>query len=96
MRQAEIFNSGMNLYLENGKKLRELGEEEGELLDASEKAQFDIEKLVEWPGFNSPLPKDYRDDTDRYRAPPLSRCRMLEVMPTPDIRPALFYGIFRS
>jgi hypothetical protein len=79
MKHAEISHSGMNLYLENGQKLREVGEEEGELRDAADKAEFDNEKLVDWPGFNSPLPKEFRDDTDRYRVPPLSRCTMLEV-----------------
>ena len=69
----------MNLYLDNGQKLRELGEEEGEVSDPTDKAQFDIDRLVDWPGFNSPLPNQFRDDTDRYRAPHLSRCQMLKV-----------------
>ena len=79
MQHAEIRHSGMNLYLENGQKLRDLGEEEGELSDVTDKARFDIERLVDWPGFNSPLPKEYRDETERYRVPPLSRCQMLKV-----------------
>jgi hypothetical protein len=79
LKHAEISHSGMNLYLENGQKLPEQGEEEGELNDPVDKAEFDIEKLVDWPGFNTPLPKEFRDDTERHRVPPLSRCQTLEV-----------------
>ena len=40
----------------------------------------DVERLVSWPGFNSPLPKDYVDETFKYGVPPIHRCQSLSDM----------------
>ena len=42
------------------------GGEEGEV-EEKPVVEVDIAKLVEWPGFNSELPRDFRDDTSRLR-----------------------------
>ena len=35
------------------------------MADQGDKMQFDPLKLVSWPGFNSDLPKDFRDETNK-------------------------------
>ena len=62
-----------------GQKVEEAGEEDGEVLDDKDKVQYDIEKLVEWPGFNSSLPAEFKDETNKYRAVNLSRTQLLKV-----------------
>jgi len=42
--------------------------------------RYDVEKLVSWPGFNSPLPKDMVDETFKYRALPIHKCKSLRDM----------------
>ena len=32
-----------------------------------DKLEYDTSRLVEWPGFNSEVPRDFRDDTERLR-----------------------------
>ncbi len=38
------------------------GEEEGEAVEEEEKIRYDLEKLVDFPGFNMPVPEGFRDD----------------------------------
>ena len=42
-------------------------EEDGEVVEVKDKLEYDTSRLVEWPGFNSEVPRDFRDDTDRLR-----------------------------
>ena len=42
--------------------------------------QVDIDKLVEWPGFNSELPRQFRDDTSRLRVRRRSKTESLRQM----------------
>jgi len=65
LRFAQIHQSGINLYHAGGKKLD--FDEEGEVMDVDDKVEYDISKLMDWPGFNSELPRKYRDDTNRHR-----------------------------
>ena len=44
-------------------------DEEGEVADQEDKVRYDVDKLVEWPGFNMPMPEGYRDETRDYRSP---------------------------
>lgn len=48
-----------------GKVLK--AEEDGEVVEMKDKLEYDTSRLVEWPGFNSEVPRDFRDDTDRLR-----------------------------
>ena len=42
-------------------------EEDGEVVEVQDKLVYDTSRLVEWPGFNSEVPRDFRDDTERMR-----------------------------
>ena len=33
--------------------------------------QYDVDKLIGWPGFNVEPPKDYKEESARFRAPPM-------------------------
>ena len=48
-----------------GKVLK--AEEDGEVVEVQDKLVYDTSRLVEWPGFNSEVPRDFRDDTERMR-----------------------------
>ena len=55
-------------------------DEEGEVADQEDKVRYDVDKLVEWPGFNMPMPEGYRDETRDYRSPRIRESQMKEVM----------------
>ena len=42
-------------------------DEDGEVVEAKDRLEYDTSRLVEWPGFNSEVPREFRDDTDRLR-----------------------------
>ena len=47
--------------------------EEGEIAfmeESKEETEYDVDKLVGWPGFNVEPDKDYKEECRRYRAPP--------------------------
>ena len=48
-----------------GKELK--AGEDGEVVEMKDKLEYDTSRLVEWPGFNSEVPRDFRDDTERLR-----------------------------
>ena len=56
-----------------------VGEEDGEIMEEQEKIQYSLEKLIEWPGFNSPVPEKFRDETGKYRAMSYSAVKSLKV-----------------
>jgi len=78
LKHAEISQSGMALYLEEGRKV-ETGEE-GEVVEASDKMRYDTKKLVSWPGFNTEMPRNYRDESDRYRVRSMAKVYSLKDM----------------
>jgi len=78
LKHAEISHSGVNLYLEEGRKV-ETGEE-GEVVEASDKMKYDTKKLVSWPGFNTEMPRNYRDESDRYRVRSMAKVYSLKDM----------------
>ena len=55
-------------------------DEEGEVADQEDKVRYDVDKLVEWPGFNMPMPEGYRDETRDYRCPRIRDSQMKEGM----------------
>ena len=54
-----------NVIRFRGKELK--AEEDGEVVEQKDKLEYDTSRLVEWPGFNSEVPRDFRDDTERLR-----------------------------
>jgi hypothetical protein len=76
MRQAEIHESGLGIYVEGERRAEGEGEEGG----GRASLRYDALKLHSWPGFNSELPREFRDESNRYRAKPQSRCVSLTEM----------------
>ena len=73
LREAQILHSGLSLYLGEGEVLaQDADDEDGEIADKEEKVQYDVERIVEWPGFNAPPPDGARDETHVYRCPRFS------------------------
>ena len=77
LRHAQIRSSGMSVY--HGEK-EVTGGEDGEVVENSDDPKVDIDKLVEWPGFNSELPREFRDDTSRLRVRRRSKTESLRQM----------------
>ena len=61
----------MQLFVDQEQSLPDHGDEDGEVVDADDKKQYDISKIQEWPGFNVQLDDDFQnvfsDETERYR-----------------------------
>jgi len=73
---AEIRESGLGIYHKGGE---EGGREEGGNGEA-ESLQYDTNKLISWPGFNTELPREFKDEGSYYRVKPQSRCESLKEM----------------
>ena len=71
--------SGLSLYMARGTKLEAYvsdvnNGEDGEISfveETKKEIQYDVEKLVGWPGFNVEPDKNYKEECRYYRAPPL-------------------------
>jgi len=76
---AEITSSGMILYKAFGEKAGK--NKNGEVGEEASCAQYDIEKLKDWPGFNSyPSPILFDDESRYYRVPSINERDLLEEM----------------
>lgn len=95
LKAAEINSSGLALYHEKGARLGNVGEEDGEIMEEQEKIQYSLEKLIEWPGFNSPVPEKFRDETGKYRAMSYSAVKSLKEMKR-ELRPKEEKGYVRG
>ena len=42
--------------------------------------RYDTNKLISWPGFNTELPREFKDEGSRYRVKPQNRCESLKEM----------------
>ena len=85
LKEAEILSSGVSLYLAENKVVTDFkGNEDGEIQDAEDKLEYDVDKLQEWPGFNVETPKEYREESRFYRCPEIqekhSKSTMIRVM----------------
>ena len=71
--------SGLSLYMARGTKLEEYvsdvnNGEEGEIAfveNSKHEMEYDVGKLIAWPGFNVQPDKDYKEEHRLYRAPSL-------------------------
>lgn len=95
LKSAEISSSGLALYHEKGARLGNVGEEDGEIMEEKEKVQYSLDKLIEWPGFNSPVPEKFRDETGKYRAMSYSAVKTLKEMKR-ELRPNEEKGYVRG
>lgn len=74
LKRAEIRQSGLGIYHGTDKLA------EGDKVSEQESLEYDTRKLVSWPGFNDEIPKPFRDEGQRYRVRPQSRCLSLKEM----------------
>ncbi len=80
LREAEISQSGMALYVAQDESLPDHGHEDGEIANEDDKISYDTSKIVEWPGFNVEIPPDFRDETRHYRVPFMTADHSKEAM----------------
>ena len=67
LKEAQVAHSNFALFLEPGKEVPDVGDEDGEISDAQDKLKYDFTKIHEWPGFNANAPQSCRDESQRYR-----------------------------
>lgn len=77
-KHAEITSSGMILYKAFGEKAGK--NKDGEVGDEGSFTQYDIDKLKDWPGFNSYPSREFDDESRYYRVPPVNERDLLEDM----------------
>ncbi len=71
--RGQFFHSSMlKRYLERDNTDLGISGEEGEVVEETNMVQYDLDKVPEWPGFNSPFPENYRDESNRYRVPQIN------------------------
>ena len=79
--EAKLTYSGLTMHEGDGGRLRSDGLrfESGEVeeLNFEEAKEFQLDKLVQFPGFNAPLPDGVSDDSRRYNAPPFNRNQVI-------------------
>lgn len=61
LEEAKVSHSGVAMYDSTGIPVLEDDEEEGEIVPEGSKDKFDISKIIEFPGFNVPLPSNFKD-----------------------------------
>ncbi|KAK6638353.1 hypothetical protein RUM44_008782 [Polyplax serrata] len=72
LEEAKVSHSGVAMYDTTGVPVLEDDEEEGEILPEGSKDKFDITKIIEFPGFNVPLPDNCKDEAKLYGCPDIS------------------------
>lgn len=84
LEEARICHSGITLFDSKGQEITDPDEEKGEVVEPGSKDQFDIKKIVDYPGFNVPLGSKYVEEGERYGFPPMSeqdsKLNMLQVL----------------
>ncbi|KAK7580354.1 hypothetical protein V9T40_000983 [Parthenolecanium corni] len=82
LKHATVRPSGINLYDAHGNEVADPDAEDGEVLEEEDKIKYDLSKLIQFPGFNAPLPENSIDDYERMKSPPFSEEQSLENMLT--------------
>lgn len=61
LEEARVSHSGVIMYDTQGRAVLDEDEEEGEIVIEGAKDRFDMTKIIDFPGFNVPLPKNFKD-----------------------------------
>lgn len=61
MEEARLQHSGLSLFNSEGVAEQD-SDEEGEIVNPGDKDKYDINKIIEYPGFNVPAPEGTRDE----------------------------------
>ncbi|XP_046737598.1 zinc finger CCHC domain-containing protein 8 homolog isoform X2 [Diprion similis] len=80
MEEARVQHSGLTLFNSEGNADLDPTDEEGEIIVAGEKDEFDIKKIYDFPGFNVIPPHGTRDEYKYYRTPRMQEMHSKEVM----------------
>lgn len=84
LEEAKLTYSGLTMFEGDGERLRSDGLriESGEVEEQNfeEEKEFQLQKLVAYPGFNVPPPERIQDEGRRYQAPPFDRNQSLDYM----------------
>ena len=80
LRDAEIRQSGISLFLSNNKTIGHIDDEEGELSDARDKVRYDTSKLIAWPGFNTAPSDKFIFEEHKYYCPAMSNDQDISKM----------------
>ncbi|KAL0272633.1 UNVERIFIED_CONTAM: hypothetical protein PYX00_005526 [Menopon gallinae] len=80
LEEARVSHSGVAVYDSNGVPIIEEDEEEGEIIPEGAKDRFDISKIIEFPGFNVPLPKHMKEEGKIHCCPNMSEEQSKENM----------------
>jgi len=78
LEEAVVTNSGLDMYDINGDRVPDPDDEEGEV--DSEHIKYDLNKIVEYPGFNVRPDFEYIEEGNFFRAPPMNPSQSKEAM----------------
>jgi zinc finger CCHC domain-containing protein 8 len=80
LEDARISHSGLALYDSEGRKVAEPNVEEGEIIAEGSRDEYDVTKIISYPGFNVPCSADIADDSAYYNCPPMACEQSKELM----------------
>ncbi|XP_046417928.1 zinc finger CCHC domain-containing protein 8 homolog isoform X1 [Neodiprion fabricii] len=80
MEEARVQHSGLTLFNSEGNADLDPTDEEGEIIVAGEKDEFDIKKIYDFPGFNVVPPHGTRDEYKYFGTPRMQEMHSKEVM----------------
>ncbi|CAL1539247.1 unnamed protein product [Lymnaea stagnalis] len=82
--EARQVESGVTIFDKNGRVTLITGEclEDGELDDESSesKMEYDVNKIIEYPGFTIPVPSGYVDEHAVYKMPPIQQHQLKKTL----------------
>uniref|UniRef100_A0A1B0DEL8 PSP proline-rich domain-containing protein n=1 Tax=Phlebotomus papatasi TaxID=29031 RepID=A0A1B0DEL8_PHLPP len=78
LEEAKISHSGLNLFDSEGRSVRPDTLEDGEVHEL--RAQYNPERIIDFPGFNVDPPKGSVDEAQLYGVPPMMQYHRKEVM----------------
>ncbi|KFM68460.1 Zinc finger CCHC domain-containing protein 8-like protein, partial [Stegodyphus mimosarum] len=89
--EAAVESSGITVYGSDGNVVAEENCEDGEVDSTDIRVQYDPDKLIDFPGFNVPLPPNFVDEFQELGMPPLQFHQLRSTaemhMSKPDVRP---------
>jgi len=86
LHEAKQVESGVSIYGKGGKATLTTGDqlEDGELAEAinSEKSEYDVNRIVEYPGFTIPTPLGIIDEHAVHKMPPIQQHQLKKTLVT--------------
>lgn len=79
LEEAKVSHSGISLFDAGGSQVADPADEEGEV-DNEDRDKYDIKKIISYPGYNVPPPKDTVDESEYFNVPPMCQNHSKEAM----------------